>query len=394
MPDLAPDLLPIVNHKLDALMPSDIRLFDKYASQFDGVIKLTLGEPDLNTPEHVKRAAIDDINANDSHYAPQGGKIELRRAISNYVKKLDGVEYDPESEVYVTVGATGALNSVLGALLNVGDKVIVPTPAWSMYMQLIELTGATPVEVDTSEDGFVLTPEKLEETIIREGKGVKAILFNDPSNPTGVTYSEETLKGIAEVLTKYHMYAISDEIYAELLYNGAKHYSLTSMIPERTIYISGLSKSHAMTGWRLGFVCGPSQIISSCSKLNNFMITSVTNNVQAAAIEALTNGLDDPKACRDIYQRRVSFMAKGLREVGFDMAEPNGAFYIFAKIPEKFGDDDVTFAKRLVKEALVGVTPGSYFGQGGVGYVRMSYASSDEHLHTALERIQKFVNEN
>lgn len=393
MPQLAQDLQGIVNHKLDALLPSDIRLFDKYVSQYEGVIKLTLGEPDLNTPEHVKQAAIADIEANDSHYAPQSGKPELRQAISKYVKGLNGVEYDPESEVAVSVGATEALNAVLDALLNDGDKVIVPTPVWSMYMQLVSLTGATPVEVDTSADGFVLTPEKLEEVLKKEGKGVKAVMINDPSNPTGVVYPKETLEGIAKVLKKYHVYAISDEIYAELIYGEAKHYSLTTFAPERTIYVSGLSKSHAMTGWRLGFICGPAEIMKNICKMNNFLITSLTNNVQAAGVEALTNGLDDPKEFKAIYERRLTFMEEGLREAGFDMARPQGAFYIFAKIPAKFKGDDVAFAKALAKEALVGVTPGRFFGDGGKGYIRMSYASSDEDLHEALKRITKFVSE-
>lgn len=394
MPKLAQDLEGIVNHKLDALMPSDIRLFDRYVSQYEGVIKLTLGEPDLDTPEHVKQAAIKDIEANDTHYAPQSGMPRLRQAISKYVKKLDGVDYDPETEITVTVGATEALNVTLGALLSTGDKVIIPTPVWSMYMQEVRLTGATPVEVDTSDDGFVLTPEKLEEVIEREGKGVKAVMLNDPSNPTGVTYPKEVIEGLAEVIKKHHLYALSDEIYAELIYGDAKHYSVATYIPERTLYISGLSKSHAMTGWRLGFICGPAEIMKNVAKLNDFTITSVTNNVQAAGIEALENGLDDPKEFKEIYQRRVTFMEKGLKKLGFDMALPRGAFYIFAKIPEKYNGDDVSFAKALAEKARVGVTPGSFFGQGGKGYVRMSYASSDEHLHEALKRITKFVKEN
>jgi aminotransferase len=393
MPQLAQDLQGIVNHKLDALLPSDIRLFDKYVSQYEGVIKLTLGEPDLNTPEHIKQAAIRDIENNDSHYGPQSGKPKLLQAISKYVKGLTGVDYDPASEITVTVGATEALNCSLSALLNDGDKVIVPTPVWSMYMQLVCLTGATPVEVDTSDTGFILTPEKLEEVIEREGKGVKAVMLNDPTNPTGITYPKEVIEGLAEVIKKHHMYAISDEIYAELIYGEAKHYSLTSFAPERTIYVSGLSKSHAMTGWRLGFICGPAEIMKNICKMNNFLITSLTNNVQAAGVEALTNGLDDPKEFKAIYERRLTFMEEGLRELGFDMARPQGAFYIFAKIPAKFKGDDVAFAKALAKEALVGVTPGSFFGNGGKGYIRMSYASSDEDLHEALKRIGKFVSE-
>ena len=391
MPELSADLYGTVSHKLDALQPSGIREFNKEVSKIPGIIKLTLGEPDMATPEHVKQAAIRSIEEDDSHYAPQMGKPELLEAISDYIQNTRDVHYDPQTEIIATVGATEALDATLFAILNTGDKVVVPTPIFSLYFPLIEMTGATVVQVDTSADNFVLTPEKLEEVLEEEGKGVKAVILNYPSNPTGREYPQEVLAGLAEVIKKHHLYAIADEIYSELVY-GVEHYSIATMIPERTIFISGLSKSHAMTGYRLGYVAAPAKIMANISKMHAFLVTTVTNNVQVAAAEALTNGLDDPLEFRKIYQHRRYLLVAGLKELGFEMLTPEGAFYLFAKIPTQFGTDDVAFAKQLAKEAKVGVTPGSAFGKGGDGYVRLSYASSDENLTEAIKRIGEFLN--
>lgn len=390
MPELSADLYGTVSHKLDALQPSGIREFNKEVSKIPGIIKLTLGEPDMATPEHVKQAAIRSIEEDDSHYAPQMGKPELLEAISDYIQNTRDVHYDPQTEIIATVGATEALDATLFAILNTGDKVVVPTPIFSLYFPLIEMTGATVVQVDTSADNFVLTPEKLEEVLEEEGKGVKAVILNYPSNPTGREYPQEVLAGLAEVIKKHHLYAIADEIYSELVY-GVEHYSIATMIPERTIFISGLSKSHAMTGYRLGYVAAPAKIMANISKMHAFLVTTVTNNVQVAAAEALTNGLDDPLEFRKIYQYRRDLLVAGLKKLGFEMLTPEGAFYLFAKIPAQFGTDDVAFAKQLAKEAKVGVTPGSAFGKGGDGYVRLSYASSDENLTEAIKRIGEFL---
>lgn len=390
MPELSADLYGTVSHKLDALQPSGIREFNKEVSKIPGIIKLTLGEPDMATPEHVKQAAIRSIEEDDSHYAPQMGKPELLEAISDYIQSTRDVHYNPQTEIIATVGATEALDATLFAILNTGDKVVVPTPIFSLYFPLIEMTGATVVQVDTSADNFVLTPEKLEEVLEEEGKGVKAVILNYPSNPTGREYPQEVLAGLAEVIKKHHLYAIADEIYSELVY-GVEHYSIATMIPERTIFISGLSKSHAMTGYRLGYVAAPAKIMANISKMHAFLVTTVTNNVQVAAAEALTNGLDDPLEFRKIYQHRRDLLVAGLKKLGFEMLTPEGAFYLFAKIPAQFGTDDVAFAKQLAKEAKVGVTPGSAFGKGGDGYVRLSYASSDENLTEAIKRIGEFL---
>ena len=376
MPKLANDLSLTKNTRLNSLGPSKIRAFDEKASQIPGIIKLTIGEPDLNTPDHVKDAAIADIKANDSHYAPQAGKPELLEAISNYLDRSLDVKYDSKTEICVTVGATGALNDVFMSILNPGDKILVPTPVWALYFQLIKLTGAIPVQIDTSKDDFILTPEHLETVLQNEGKGAKAIILTDPSNPTGRVYPAATLKALAEVIAKYHLFSVTDEIYGELVYDNNVHHSLSQYIPERNILISGLSKAYAMTGWRLGYIAAPADIMKTIQKVNAFLVTSVTDNVQAAAIEALNNGQNDPLESRQIYEDRLKFMKAGLEKLGFEMSTPQGAFYIFAKIPDAFGTDDEAFANELATKAKVGVTPGRYFGNGGQGYVRMSYASS------------------
>ena len=391
MPKLANDLSLTKNTRLNSLGPSKIRAFDEKASQIPGIIKLTIGEPDLNTPDHVKDSAIADIKANDSHYAPQAGKPELLEAISNYLDRSLDVKYDPKTEICVTVGATGALNDVFMSILNPGDKILVPTPVWALYFQLIKLTGAIPVQIDTSKDDFILTPEHLETVLQNEGKGAKAIILTDPSNPTGRVYPAATLKAFSEIITKYHLFSVTDEIYGELVYDNNVHHSLSQYIPERNILISGLSKAYAMTGWRLGYIAAPADIMKAIQKVNAFLVTSVTDNVQAAAIEALNKGQADPLEARKIYEDRLKFMKTGLEKLGFEMSTPQGAFYIFAKIPDAFGTDDEAFANELATKAKVGVTPGRYFGNGGQGYVRMSYASSTEQLQEALKRIAKFV---
>lgn len=390
MPELSSDLYGTISHKLNALKPSGIRAFNKEVSKIPGIIKLTLGEPDFNVPEHVKAAAVKSIEDNDSHYAPQIGKPELLTAISNYLQKTRQVSYNASNEIVVTVGATEALDATFFALLNTGDKVIVPTPTFSLYFPLISMTGAAGVQVNTAADDFILTPERLERVIEEEGAGVKAVLLNYPTNPTGREYPKEVLEGLAKVIAKHHLYVIADEIYSELIY-GVQHCSIASLIPERTILISGLSKSHAMTGYRIGYIAGPEKIMKSILKMHEYLVTSVPNNTQVAAAEALTNGLDDPIAFRQAYQRRRDMIVAGLTAAGFTMATPQGAFYIFAKIPEAFGTDDVKFARSLANEAKVGVTPGSAFGAGGEGYVRLSYASSDDDIKEALRRISEYV---
>lgn len=392
MPELAENFQNLVNKDVKEVHPSAIREFNTKISSIPGVVKLTLGEPDFDVPEHVKQAAIRGVQANDSHYAPTAGKLELRKAIASYVKDTRGVDYDPENEILVTNGATEALTAITFSLLNPGDKVLVPTPVFSLYFPIITLTGAECIQVDTSADGFVLTPERLEQAIKDNGGDIKMILMNYPCNPTGKAYPEDLLRKLGKILHDNHILIVADEIYSSLTYDQ-EHFSLDSIYPEQTLLVSGLSKSHAMTGWRLGYICGPHQLISQIYKIHGFFVTCVNDIAQDAAIEALNNGRKDPIAFRNQYKKRRDYVVSRMTKMGFDIATPDGAFYVFAKIPAKFGKDDYKFGLDLAKKAKVGIIPGSAFGAGGAGYIRISYAASDEKLQTAMDRIEKYLDD-
>lgn len=391
MPQLAEDLNKTVNDRITKMQISGIRAFDGMCSKIPGILKLTLGEPDFNTPEHVKQAAIDGIKNNDSHYSVNRGKIELRQAIASYIKRSRGIDYDPETEIIVTIGGTEALTSTMMAMLNPGDKVIIPTPVFSLYFPIVEITGARPILVNTASDDFNLTPERLEDEIAKAGDGVKAVMLNYPTNPTGRTYTKEQIQALAAVIKKHHLFAVVDEIYSSLIYGGRKHYSMATEMPERTILVSGLSKSHAMTGYRLGYICGPAKFVNEAGKIHSYLVTTATDASQDAAIEALNNGDEDPIKMRAEYEKRRDYLEAALRKLGFEMATPEGAFYMFAKIPAQYGTDDLKFATDLAKQAKVGLIPGNVFGPGGEGYVRLSYAASDADLHEAVKRISAFM---
>lgn len=391
--ELASSLKGKINPRLLEVSASGVRSFDAMVSNVPGVVKLTIGEPDLNVPEHVKKAANTSITDNDSHYAPQNGTKAFRDAIVNYLHRTRGLNYDPEKEVVVTIGATEAISSTFFSILKPGDKVIIPTPEWSLYFPLAELAGAKPVLVDTSADNFVMTPEHLEQVIAKEGPSVKAILLNYPNNPTGREYPEDVLRGLAKVIEAHNLFCVADEIYSDLVYNGT-HFSIANVIQDRTVLISGLSKSHAMTGYRLGYLCAPAELAAQIEKMHALMVTAVNDSAQAAGAEALNNGAMDPVESSKIYIERRDYLSQVLNEIGMPPVSPDGAFYLFAKIPESFGDDDLNFATRLAKEGKVGCVPGSYFGNGGGGYVRFSYAASMDTIQEAAKRLKAFVEAN
>ena len=393
MPTLPSEMKTIVNHRVAALPPAQIRAFDDEISAIPGIVKLTLGEPDFNVPDHVKQAAVRSIEENDSHYSASRGTMALRKAISNYLQQTRQVNYDPAAELIVTVGATEAITATTFALLNPGDKVIIPTPIFSLYFPSVALTGAEPVSVNTVNDNFLLTADRLEAEIEKGGAAVKAVILNYPNNPTGRCYSKEELTALAAVIKKHHLLAIVDEIYSELIYDQP-FTSLASLLPDQTILIDGLSKSHAMTGYRLGYVAAPGDVINQISKMHSFMVTAANDTAQAAALEAFTNVSADPVAFRSHYQKRRDKLASALQKMGFSFAVPDGAFYLFAKVPERFGSDDFAFARRLAHEAKVGVIPGSAFGAGGEGHVRLSYAAADSSIDQAIERLTAFMEKN
>jgi aminotransferase len=389
MPELAKGMENYVNNDVKEIRPSAIRDFDMKISSIPGLVKLTLGEPDFNVPEHVKEAAVQGIRDNDSHYGPAAGKLELRKAVAKYLADTRNVDYNPEDEILITNGGTEALTAITFSLLNPGDKVLVPTPVFSLYFPIITLTGAECIQVDTSDDGFVLTPEKLQSEIDKHGD-VKMILLNYPCNPTGRAYPEDLLRRLGKILHDNNILIVADEMYSELTYDQ-EHFSLATIYPEQTLLVSGLSKSHAMTGWRLGYIAGPAPLIGEIYKMHGFMVTCVNDIAQDAAVEALNNGREDPVAFRKEYQKRRDFVVDRMEKMGFDIATPDGAFYVFAKIPAQFGKDDFNFALDLAKKAKVGVIPGSAFGAGGEGYIRISYAASDEKLQKAMDQIKQYL---
>ncbi|WP_395538270.1 aminotransferase class I/II-fold pyridoxal phosphate-dependent enzyme [Lactiplantibacillus pentosus] len=385
----AETLVQQMNHEIAAIQPSDILAFNAEIASIPGIVRLTLGEPDFNTPEHVKQAAIKSIENDESHYAPSNGTMALRTAAADFLAKKYDVHYDPASEVIITAGATGGIYTALSSILNPGDEVLIPTPIFPLYIAIVKLAGATPVFMDTSKNGFVLSPEQLQQTLNDHPK-TKAVVLNFPSNPTGVTYRHDDLKALATVLADQPIFVLSDEIYSELTY-GERHESIASYLPEQTILLNGVSKSHAMTGWRIGIMCAPKAITTQLGKIHQFTVTSTTTNAQAAATEALKNGLDDAQQMKREYQARRDYLYDALNQLGFKSAKPEGAFYLFSKIPAGLPQDSMAFCRELAHEARVALIPGSSFGPGGEGYVRISYAASMADLKTAVERISQYV---
>lgn len=372
---------------------SDIRRFDERVSVIEDMLKLTLGEPDFNTPEHVKLAGISAIENNDSHYTGMAGDLELRKAVATFMQKKYQVSFAPENEILVTVGATEALSASLLAVLNPGDKIIVPTPIYPGYEPLITLARAEPIYIDTTSNGFVLTPEMIEAAMLEHGDQVKAIILNYPSNPTGVTYNREEVKAIADAVKKYSIFVISDEIYSELTY-GETHVSIAEFARDQTILINGLSKSHAMTGWRIGFILAPQELIGQIVKVHQYLVTSATTMAQKAAIAALTDGADDALPMKIEYMKRRDFLYEKMKNLGFEIARPNGAFYIFAKIPDGYTQNSMNFCVDLAEKNKLAIIPGSAFGAAGEGFVRLSYAASMEKLELAMERLTAYMETN
>ena len=378
--------------RLSRIEVSKIRQFDQQISSIPDVIKLTLGEPDFPTPEHVKQAGIAAIEEDFSHYTGMRGLEELREAACMFQQQRYGLTYDPQTEVLTTVGATEAIASALLSVLEEGDKVLIPAPAYSGYQPLVELAGAELIPIDTSDTGFVCQPEQFEKAFEQYESAVKAVILNYPNNPTGTTLSAKQLKAIAEVLKKYPVFVISDEVYAELTYSGT-HMSIATYLPEQTIVISGLSKSHAMTGWRVGFIFAQKALIDELIKVHQYLVTAATTMSQKAAAEALINGVKDSENMKEQYQTRRDYLVQQLAPLGFEVTQPNGAFYLFCKLPAAIQTDSWQFCVDLAEQAKVACIPGIAFGPEGEGYIRISYASSMENLHEACKRIKAFLTE-
>lgn len=381
------------NKNLDKIEVSLIRQFDQSISDVPGIMKLTLGEPDFTTPDHIKEAAKAAIDANQSHYTGMAGLPALRQAAADFVKTKYNLSYNPDNEILVTIGATEALSATLTAILEPGDTVLLPAPAYPGYEPIANLVGAEIVEIDTTDNDFVLTPEMLEKAILEQGDKLKAVLLNYPTNPTGVTYSRKQIKELADVLKKYDVFVISDEVYAELTYSNEPHVSIAEYLPEQTILINGLSKSHAMTGWRIGLIFAPAVFTAQLIKSHQYLVTAAATMAQFAAIEALSVGKDDALPMKAEYLKRRDYIMDKMSALGFKIIKPDGAFYIFAKIPAGYEQDSFKFCQSFAREKAVAFIPGVAFGQYGEGYVRLSYAASMETITTAMDRLKEFMEE-
>ena len=387
------DLTKRFNKQLDKIQVSLIRQFDQAISEIPGVLRLTLGEPDFTTPDHVKEAAKRAIDQNQSYYTGMSGLMTLRQAASDFVREKYQLDYNPENEILVTIGATEALSATLTAILEEGDKVLLPAPAYPGYEPIVNLVGAEIVEIDTTENGFVLTPEMLEKAIIEQGDKLKAVILNYPANPTGITYSREQLEALTDVLRKYEIFVVCDEVYSELTYTGENHVSLGTMLRDQAIIINGLSKSHAMTGWRLGFIFAPANFTAQLIKSHQYLVTAANTMAQHAAVEALTAGKNDAEPMKKEYTQRRDYIIEKMTDLGFEIIKPDGAFYIFAKIPAGYNQDSFAFLKDFAHKKAVAFIPGAAFGQYGEGYVRLSYAASMETIREAMKRLEEYMRE-
>ena len=387
------DLTKRFNKQLDKIQVSLIRQFDQAISEIPGVLRLTLGEPDFTTPDHVKEAAKRAIDQNQSYYTGMSGLLTLRQAASDFVREKYKLDYNPENEILVTIGATEALSATLTAILEEGDKVLLPAPAYPGYEPIVNLVGAEIVEIDTTENGFVLTPEMLEKAIIEQGDKLKAVILNYPANPTGITYSREQLEALADVLRKSEVFVVCDEVYSELTYTGENHVSLGTMLRDQAIIINGLSKSHAMTGWRLGFIFAPANFTAQLIKSHQYLVTAANTMAQHAAVEALTAGKNDAEPMKKEYIQRRDYIIEKMTDLGFEIIKPDGAFYIFAKIPAGYNQDSFAFLKNFAQKKAVAFIPGAAFGQYGEGYVRLSYAASMETIREAMKRLEEYMRE-
>lgn len=381
-----------INQKVQAIQPSGIRKFFDIANEIEDVISLGVGEPDFDTPWHVREEGIYTLQKGRTFYTANRGLMELRTEISNYIARNHAVQYNPATQVLVTIGGSEAIDLALRACLEPGDEVIYHEPCYVSYLPCITLADGVPVPIPLKEaNDFRLTAEELEAAITPKSK---ALILSFPNNPTGAVMTKEDLEAIAEVIVRHDLLVITDEIYSELSYTGKKHYSLIDLpgMVERTIYINGFSKAYAMTGWRLGYCCGPEEILAQMVKIHQFAIMAAPTMSQYAGTMALKNGASDVEMMRDSYNQRRRYLMAELERLGIPCFEPFGAFYIFPNISQ-FGLSSEEFATRLIREHKVAVVPGSAFGQSGEGFVRVSYAYSIEELKQAFERIERFINE-
>ncbi len=380
----------ILSQRVQDLKPSGIRKFFDLLQEMEDTISLGVGEPDFQTPWHIRDAGVYSLEKGFTRYTSNAGLIELRREISGYMRRHYDLSYDPNGQILVTVGGSEGLDLAFRALINPGDEVIIPVPSFVCYAPLVEMASGVPIFLEMkAENEFRVTPEELSALITPK---TKALLLPFPSNPTGGIMERSDLEALAKVLEGTDIMVVSDEIYAELTYDGLHHVSMANIpgMYDRTIVINGLSKSHSMTGWRMGYACAPNPIIAQMTKLHQFGIMSAPTTSQYAAVEALRNGDEDVAKMREEYDGRRRFLVKGLRDLGLNCFEPKGAFYVFPCIRSTgLSSDD--FCEQLLLSQHVAVISGSAFGPGGEGFVRCCYAASMHDLTEALARIGTFL---
>ncbi len=386
-----------LNQRIASVPPSGIRRFFDLAAGMQDTISLGVGEPDFKTPWHIRNAAIDSLTDGETQYTANRGLLELREEIALYLSGRYHLSYDPAKQILVTIGASEAIDLVLRAITSPGDEILVPEPSYVSYSPGVVFAGGNPVGVETLEkDDFRLTPEGLEKAVTPR---TKALILPYPNNPTGAVMTREDLEAISKVIREHDLFVISDEIYSELIYDGHVHVSFADLpgMYERTITINGFSKAFAMTGWRVGYACGPEEIISVMNKIHQYAIMCAPRQGQVAAAEALRagreNGYEDVLRMRDSYDRRRRLMVNAFRSMGLHCFEPYGAFYAFPSI-RSTGMSSEEFCEKLLRSKNVAAVPGTAFGPGGEGNIRCCYATALDKLNTALDRIAEFVREN
>lgn len=376
--------------RTETLAPSGIRKFFDIVSEMKDAISLGVGEPDFDTPWHIREEGIYSLEQGCTFYTSNSGLRELRTEICRYLARTQGITYDPMHETLITVGGSEAIDLTFRAMINPGDEVLIPQPSYVSYEPCAILANAKPVIIELSADNkFKLTPEELEAAITPRSR---ILVLPYPNNPTGAVMTREDLEKIAPVIRKHDLYVLSDEIYGELTYTGKPHVSIASIpgMQERTILVNGFSKAYAMTGWRLGYAAGPAPIIKQMTKVHQYAIMCAPTTSQYAAVEALRNGDGDVAMMRQSYNERRRFVLKMLSDMGVPCFEPEGAFYVFPCIKE-FGMTSDEFVNRLLQEQKVAIVPGTAFGNCGEGYLRISYAYSLDALKEALGRLAAFV---
>lgn len=381
-----------ISERVKNVKPSGIRKFFSIAEELDNVISLGVGEPDFLTPWHIRSKAIDYLDRGATRYTANAGLIELRREISDFYSRKYKVDYDPKTQVLVTVGGSEGIDMAIRALIKEGDDVLLVEPCFVCYKPIVNTCGGNVISITTKEENnFKLTAEEIENAVTDK---TKLLILPYPNNPTGAVMRREDLEKIAPVIKKHNLLVLSDEIYSELTYGNEPHCSIASIdgMQERTIVINGFSKTYSMTGWRLGYALGPEEIIKQMTKLHQFCIMSAPTNSQYAAIDALKNGDADIEKMKNDYDLRRKFTVNKFNEIGLKCFEPEGAFYVFPSI-KSTGMSSDEFCEKLILSKRVAVVPGSAFGDETDGYIRVSYCYSIENIRKAIEKIQEFLNE-